>query len=236
MKKTGRLFLLPSLLADDSIEKQIPVYNSQIVSEINYFIVEELRTARRFLKKLQPSIIIDDLNFSELNEHTNSDEILELLQPMLQGNDAALISEAGLPCVADPGNGLVFMAHQLNIEVIPLVGPSSLLLALMASGFNGQHFTFLGYLPIDKHEREQKLKQLERNAWQFDQTQIFIETPYRNKQMIESITSLCRNETQLCVAANILSEKQIIVSQTVQRWKSNKIDFHKIPAVFLIYK
>lgn len=236
MKKTGRLFLLPSLLTDDSIEKQIPVYNSQIVSEINYFIVEELRTARRFLKKLQPSIIIDNLNFSELNEHTNSDEILELLQPMLQGNDAALISEAGLPCVADPGNGLVFMAHQLNIEVIPLIGPSSLLLALMASGFNGQHFTFLGYLPIDKHEREQKLKQLERNAWQFDQTQIFIETPYRNKQMIESITSLCRNETQLCVAANILSEKQIIVSQTVQRWKSNKIDFHKIPAVFLIYK
>lgn len=236
MKPTGRLFLIPSLLADEETEKQFPVYNKQVISEIGYFIVEELRTARRFLKRMQPQLSIDTLRFAELNEHTDSDAILELLQPLLQGEDGALISEAGLPCVADPGNGLVFMAHQLNVEVIPLVGPSSLLLALMASGFNGQNFAFHGYLPIDKREREQKLKQLERNAWQFDQTQLFIETPYRNKQMIESITRACREETQLCVAANLLSNQQKIVSQTVQRWKSDKTDFHKQPAVFLIYK
>lgn len=236
MKKIGRLFLIPSLLSDDAVEKQIPLYNRQIVGDINYFIVEELRTARRFLKRLQPQMVIDSLHFAEMNEHTNSDKVLELLQPLLQGEDGALISEAGMPCVADPGNELVFMAHQLNVEVIPLVGPSSLFLALMASGFNGQCFTFHGYLPIDRNEREQKLKQLERNAWQLDQTQIFIETPYRNKQMIDSIVHVCRKETQLCIAANILSHQQKIVTQTIQRWKTDTTDFHKQPGIFLIYK
>lgn len=236
MKQTGRLFLIPSLLSDETVEKQFPMYNQQIVGEIKYFIVEELRTARRFLKRLQPQLELDTLRFAEMNEHTVADAVLELLQPILAGEDGALISEAGLPCVADPGNGLVFMAHQLNVEIVPLVGPSSLLMALMASGFNGQSFVFHGYLPIDKHGREQKLKQIERNAWQFDQTQIFIETPYRNKQMIESVVHACRKETQLCIAANLLAKNQKIVTQTVQRWKTDQTDFHKQPAVFLIYK
>ena len=236
MMKTGRLFLLPAPLGNDATSKQLPDYNKHIINEINYFIVENIRTARRYLKQLNPALVIDDLHFAELNEHTRDNEIIDIFQPVLNGEDAGLISEAGLPCVADPGNNLVFMAHQLGIRIVPLVGPSSIMLALMASGFNGQNFTFHGYLPIDKRQREQKLKDLERNAWKNDQTQIFIETPYRNMQMLESIAHACRADSRLCVAANLLSDNEMIVNKTIKDWKSSKYNFSKQPAIFLIYK
>ena len=236
MMKTGQLFLLPASLGSDSVSKQLPDYNKHIINEISYYIVEDVRTARRYLKQLNPDLTLDNLKFAELNEHTRDHELMDIFQPVLNGEDAGLISEAGLPCVADPGNNLVFMAHQLGIRVVPLVGPSSLMLALMASGFNGQNFTFHGYLPIDKRQREQKLKELERNAWKNDQTQIFIETPYRNMQMLESITHACRADSRLCIAANLLSTNEIIVNKAVKDWKSSKHNFNKQPAIFLMYK
>lgn len=234
--KTASLFLFPSSLNCDDLTKQLPEYNSRITENIDYFIVENLRSARRFLKQLNPALIIENLTFAELNEHTRDQELIEILQPLLNGQDAVLLSEAGLPCVADPGGNIVFMAHQLGIKVVPLVGPSSLMLALMGSGFNGQNFAFHGYLPIDKRERVQKLKVLDISAWKYDQTQIFIETPYRNRQMIESVLAACRPESRLCVAANLLSSDEIIVSKSVKEWKNVKTDFNKKPAVFLLYK
>jgi 16S rRNA (cytidine1402-2'-O)-methyltransferase len=236
MTTSGQLFLLPAPLDSNSVAKQLPDYNKHIIKEINYFIVENTRTARRYLKQINPDLSLDNLMFAELNEHTKEHELMDILQPVLNGDDAGLISEAGLPCVADPGNNLVFMAHQLGIRVVPLVGPSSIMLALMASGFNGQNFVFHGYLPIDKRQREQKLKELERNAWKNDQTQIFIETPYRNMQMIESITHACRADSRFCIAANLLSNNEIILNKTIKNWKSFKHNFNKQPAVFLIYK
>ena len=234
--KTGQLFLLPAPLGNDAVSKQIPDYNKHIINEISYYIVEDIRTARRYLKQLKPDLTLDNLKFAELNEHTRDHELIDILQPVLNGDDVGLISEAGLPCVADPGNNLVFMAHQLGIRVVPLVGPSSIMLALMASGFNGQNFVFHGYLPIDKRLRERKLKELEGIAWKNDQTQIFIETPYRNMQMLESITHVCRADSRLCIAANLLSSNEMIVNKTVKDWKSSKLNFNKQPAIFLIYK
>ena len=236
MMKTGQLFLLPAPLGSDSVTKQIPDFNKQIIAEINYFIVENERIARRYLKQLNPDLNIENLKFAELNEHTKDHELMDIFQPVLNGKNAGLVSEAGLPCVADPGNNLVFMAHQLGIRVVPLVGPSSIMLALMASGFNGQNFTFHGYLPIDKRQREQKLKELERNAWKNDQTQIFIETPYRNMQMLESVVHACRSDSRLCIAANLLSSNEIIVNKTIKDWKSSKHNFNKQLAIFLMYK
>lgn len=234
--KTGQLFLLPSPLGSNSVDKQLPDYNRHITTEINYYIVENIRTARRYLKQITPTLSIDNLTFAELNEHTRDHELIDILQPVLNGENAGLISEAGLPCVADPGNNLVFMAHQLGIRVVPLTGPSSIMLALMASGFNGQNFTFHGYLPIEKRQREQKLKDLERNAWKNDQTQIFIETPYRNTQMLESIINACRADSRLCIAANLLSPTETITNKTIKEWKSTKHNYNKQPAIFLIYK
>ena len=234
--KTGSLFLFPSALGSYDLSKQLPEYNSRITENVNYYIVENLRSARRFLKSLNKDLIIEHLEFAELNEHTRDNELIEILNPLLSGQDAILVSEAGLPCVADPGGNIVFMAHQLGIRVVPLVGPSSLMLSLMASGFNGQNFSFHGYLPIDKRQREQKIKDLESLAWRNDQTQIFIETPYRNRQMIESILAACRADSRLCVAANLRSNEEIIISKTIREWKAVKKDFNKQPAVFLLYK
>jgi 16S rRNA (cytidine1402-2'-O)-methyltransferase len=234
--KTGQLFLLPVPLGNDLISKQIPIYNKHIIKEINYYIVENIRTARRHLKQLNPDLILDNLTFVELNEHTRDHELMDIFQPVLNGENAGLISEAGLPCIADPGDNVVFMAHQLGIRVVPLVGPSSIMLALMASGFNGQNFAFHGYLPIEKRQREQKLKDLERNAWKNDQTQIFIETPYRNMQMLESIIHACRSDSRLCIAANLLSANEMIINKTIKYWKSSKYNFNKQPAIFLIFK
>lgn len=236
MQKYASLYLIPTLLGDSPVDDVIPHGLSEKLRSIKYFIVEDLRTARRFLKKIDRSINIDDLTFFLLNEHSKADEIHEFIAPLLGGDDMGLMSEAGTPCVADPGASLVSIAHSKNIRVVPLSGPSSITLALMASGFNGQQFIFHGYLPKDRKERIQALKRLEQDAFKKDQTQIFIETPYRNMQMFESITETCRHDTLLCIAADLTTQNEMVRTLNIAQWKKNPPAIHKKPAVFLIYK
>jgi 16S rRNA (cytidine1402-2'-O)-methyltransferase len=233
----GTLYLIPSTLGDAPPQESIPAGNLQVIEKLRYFIVEDVRTARRFLKKALPSINIDGLIFQVLNEHTPVPEIAALLEPLLAGNDTGLLSEAGLPCVADPGALLVGHAHESGIRIVPLTGPSSIFLALMASGFNGQNFAFSGYLPIDKRERAAKIRELESMAYQSDQAQIFIETPYRNQQMMEALLETCHAQTRICLAVNLTMPDEVILSRTAEQWKKLKWpDIHKKPAVFLIYR
>ena len=232
----GKLYLIPSTLGEDSPLNVLPPIIPQIIDHLKHFIVEDVRTARRFLKKVSPGIIIDELSFQILNEHTQPEEIPALLQPLKNGNDAGLLSEAGLPCVADPGSKLVGYAHENGIKVIPLTGPSSIFLALMASGFNGQNFVFHGYLPVDKKERLQKIRELEAAAYQKDQTQIFIETPYRNQQMLEALIQGCRPQTKICIAIDLTLPGEKIFSGTASQCHVYKtMDLRKKPAVFLLY-
>ncbi len=232
----GKLYLIPSVLGESSEPSAvIPEFTQETIKNLKVFIVEELRTARRFLKKINKNIDIDSLEFLVFNEHSIKENISQYLAPMLQGKNAGILSEAGLPCIADPGSEIVAEAHRHNIDVVPLTGPSSIILALIASGFNGQQFAFHGYLPVDKALRAKKLRQLEMDALKNKQTQIFIETPYRNLQMIQAITENCRNETMLCVAADLTLSSQKILSKPVEFWRKHKFDIHKRPAVFLIY-
>jgi 16S rRNA (cytidine1402-2'-O)-methyltransferase len=231
----GNLYLIPSTLGEDSPLNVLPPIIPQVIDNLNHFIVEDIRTARRFLKKINPAIVIDELSFQILNEHTPQDEIPEMLAPLEDGHNVGLLSEAGLPCVADPGSKLVGYAHENGIRVVPLTGPSSIFLALMASGFNGQNFAFHGYLPIDKKERMQKIKELEAAAYQKDQTQIFIETPYRNNQLLEALKQSCRAETRICIAVNLTLPDEKIIQSTAKQLNVNRTDLHKKPAVFLLY-
>lgn len=224
------------LLGETSIEKVIPSYNTGIISELKFFIVENIRTARRFLKKCNPEIDIDELIFLELNKHTDKKDISGFLDPMKRGVSIGVMSEAGCPGVADPGADVVAIAQQKGYKVVPLVGPSSILMAVMASGFNGQSFAFHGYLPIDSNERINKLKQLETICYKEDQTQLFIETPYRNMKLAEDILEHCKPQTQLCIATNISCEDEQIITKSVKAWKGNLPDLNKKPTIFLIYK
>ncbi|ULB33147.1 MULTISPECIES: SAM-dependent methyltransferase [Proteiniphilum] len=230
------LYLIPVLLGDTAVEKVIPEYNIYVVSQLKYFIVENVRSARRFLKKCDPGIDVDSLAFYELNKHTDKRLLSGYLSPMKSGESIGVISEAGCPAVADPGADVVAIAQQEGYRVIPLVGPSSILMAIMASGFNGQSFAFHGYLPIDASERIKQLKQLEARAYSEDQTQLFIETPYRNQKMAEDILQHCKPKTRLCIAINISCEDEFIVTRNVKAWKGKLPDMHKKPAVFLIYR
>jgi len=232
--KLGTFYLIPSPLAESDFSKIFPAYNSEIIQEIDHFIVEDLRTGRRFVKKMGMQKPIDSLHFTTLNEHTKGDEMESLLQPLREGKNVGLISDAGTPCVADPGGILVSRAQQLDIEVIPLIGPNSILLALMASGLNGQSFSFHGYLPREQPDRERQLLFLESILKKNNQTQIFIETPYRNNHVFKSILNVCDPATRLCLATNITSENQMIKTMTVKKWKTQKIDLHKQPTVFLL--
>jgi 16S rRNA (cytidine1402-2'-O)-methyltransferase len=233
----GKLYLIPSTLGEDSPMNVLPPIIPQIINNLKHFIVEDLRTARRFLKKFSPGIIIDELSFQILNEHTPPEEIPGLLEPLMGGKDIGLLSEAGLPCVADPGSKLVGYAHENGIKVVPLTGPSSIFLALMASGFNGQNFAFHGYLPVDKRERIQKIKELETAVYQKDQTQLFIETPYRNNQMLEALIQACKPETKICIAIELTLPGEKIIQTTAKRLNmNNRPDFNKKPAVFLLYR
>lgn len=231
------LYLIPVPLGETPVEQVIPAYNAEIIKNISIFIVENVRSARRFLKKINRNINIDNIEFYELNEHTKLNSIGNYLDPLKDGKPMGVISEAGCPAVADPGADIVALAQKQNLKVIPLVGPSSLLMAVMASGFSGQSFSFNGYLPAKTQEREQKLKQLEQRCYRENQTQFFIETPYRNAQMIESILKTCRPETKLCIAAGITTPEEYIKTKTVASWKKTQIPaLNTIPAVFLIYK
>lgn len=230
------LYLIPVLLGETAIDQVIPNYNKEVVSELKFFIVENIRTARRFLKKCDPDIDIDSLTFYELNKHTEQKDISDFLNPMKLGESIGVMSEAGCPGVADPGADVVAIAQQRGYKVMPLVGPSSMLMAIMASGFNGQSFAFEGYLPIDSNERVSKLKQLEARSYKENQTQLFIETPYRNQKLAEDILQHCKPQTLLCIATNISCEDEQITTKSIKAWKSKLPDLNKKPTVFLIYR
>jgi len=234
--ETGNLYLIPTLLGDLPLKKVIPDGTLDIIQTIDVFIVEEIRTARRFLKKTGFSKSFDDITFFILNEHTRQEDLSSYLLPAKTGKNTGLLSEAGTPCIADPGSGLVSLAHQSGIRVIPCTGPSSIFLALMASGFNGQNFSFEGYLPAEREKRNRKIKELEKATYEKDQTQIFIETPYRNNQMIQSIVDVCRMDTRLCLAVDLTSANEWICNMTIREWKKRKTDINKRPCVFLLYR
>ncbi|MDL2224343.1 SAM-dependent methyltransferase [Bacteroidales bacterium OttesenSCG-928-M06] len=230
------LFLIPVTLGDNNIDKVLPSYNKEIIHSLQYFIVENVRSARRFLKQTDSSIDIDSLTFFTLNKHTSKEELSGFLQPILEGYSIGIISEAGCPAIADPGADIVAIAQQKDIKVIPLVGPSSILLSLMASGFNGQSFAFQGYLPIDNIQRIKSLKQLESRIYGEQQTQLFIETPYRNNKMVEDIIKNCKGSTKLCIAADITLESEFIKTKSIAEWKKGVPDLSKRLCIFALYK
>lgn len=231
------LYLIPVTLGETSIEQVLPSYNHDIVVGIKHFIVENIRSARRFLKKVEKTIDIDELTFYELNRHTDRKFIAEYLEPLKNGQSVGIISEAGCPAIADPGADVVAIAQSRGYKVVPLVGPSSIIMSVMGSGFNGQSFAFNGYLPVEVPQRIKALKKLENKVWNEDQTQLFIETPYRNAKMFETIVNNLRPNTKLCVAAGITCPEEYIKTKTVEQWKKDKLpDMGKIPAIFLIGK
>lgn len=231
------LYLLPVTLGDTEISKVLPAYNKEIILGLKHFIVEDVRSARRFLKKVDSSIVIDELTFYPMGKHASHDVFASYLKPLEQGIPMGVLSEAGCPAVADPGSDVVAIAQHKGLRVVPLVGPSSMILAVMASGFNGQSFAFNGYLPINPGERIQKIKSLEQKVYQENQTQLFIETPYRNGKMFEDLLRTCKSSTRLCIAAGITCAEEYIHTKTIKEWKSVTLpDLSKIPAIFLIYK
>ena len=232
------LYLIPVTLGETEYQKVLPEYNKKILRGIKNFIVENRRSAIRFLKLADSSIDIDSLEFLELNEHSDLARISNYLDPLLKKKlPMGIISEAGCPAVADPGAAVVEMAQKKNLKVVPLSGPSSMIMAVMASGLNGQSFAFNGYLPVKPNERAAKIRQLENRAWNEKQTQLFIEAPYRNLKMLESILNSCRNETLVCVAAGLTTYQEFIKTLSVAEWKkSNEPPINKVPAIFLIYR
>lgn len=232
----GNLYLIPTRLGDNAPLEVLPISVKKIIESVDYYIVENEKTARRFIKKISSGKSQASLKIYILNKYTESSELPSFLEACQSGKSVGLLSEAGCPGIADPGAEIVKIAHQKNIRVIPMVGPSSILLALMSSGMNGQSFTFNGYLPIDKSERKAKLKQLERLSFEQNQSQIFIETPYRNNKMLEDICSALQNQTRLCVACDITLPTEYIKTKTVAEWKRTTVDLHKRPAIFIIQK
>jgi 16S rRNA (cytidine1402-2'-O)-methyltransferase len=232
--RMAKLYLIPTTLGDTTIERVLPPDLSLLISSIPVFIVENIRTARRFLKKVNQAIVIDDLTFFELNQHTDKKEISRFLEPIKNGLDIGIISEAGCPAVADPGADVVKLAHTKDIQVVPLVGPSSILMALMASGMSGQNFAFNGYLPIRNPEKAQQIKFLEKRMQIEGQTQIFIEAPYRNAQLLDDLLKNCDPQTMLCIAADITLDTEFIQAKPVLYWKTHIPDIQKRPAIFMI--
>ena len=232
----GKLYLIPTQLGDNAPLEVLPISVKKIIEAVDEYIVENKKTARRFIKKVSSGKSQASLKIHLLNKFTQETELPAYLNSCLEGKNIGLLSEAGCPGVADPGAEVVKIAHQKNIQVVPLVGPSSILLALMSSGMNGQSFAFKGYLPIDKSERKGALKTLERISLKENQSQIFIETPYRNNKMLEDIISCLQADTRLCVACDITLPTEYIKTKTVEEWKHEKVDLHKRPAIFIIQK
>lgn len=230
------LYLIPVTLGDTAPELVLPAEVFNVINQLDEFIVENARSARRFLRKAGFTKDFDAVTFRILDKHTSPEVRSTFLESVKQGKPVGLLSEAGVPCVADPGSEIVKHCHTNAVQVIPLVGPSSIILALMGSGFNGQNFVFHGYLPIDKSRLKQKLKELETNIVQKDQTQIFIETPYRNTKMVDFILANTDSSLRLCVASELTCENEFIKTKTIHQWKSKKLDIHKKPTVFLLYK
>jgi 16S rRNA (cytidine1402-2'-O)-methyltransferase len=226
------IYLIPSVIAEGAFEA-IPVYIIQAVKDCQVIFAEDERTARRFLKSIYKEIVIDDYEWFTIHK-TEIEQVTILKQKINEQKNIAIISEAGCPGVADPGQLLVRAAQQMNVIIKPLVGPSSILLALMASGLNGQQFQFNGYLPIESHERLTRIKELEEESGKKKCTQIFIETPYRNNQIIEAILKICKPGTQLCIAAELTSSKEFIKTKSIEEWRKEKVDMHKKPVIFLL--
>ncbi|HET7832837.1 MAG TPA: SAM-dependent methyltransferase [Gallionella sp.] len=231
----GTLYLIPCTLGDTPAEQVLPQRVINLARRLQHFVVEQPKTARQFLSALKPEQPIQSLHFASLNEHTNATELAGLLAPLLTGHDVGIISEAGCPGIADPGADLVNLAHRRGIRVVPLVGPSSILLALMASGLNGQCFAFHGYLPIDEAERKKAITQLEAESAKRKQTQMFIETPYRNERMFSALLAHCRPQTQLCVATDITLPSEQIQTRSIAQWESHPApQLNKRPSIFLL--
>ena len=232
----GKLYLIPTTLGDNNPLDVLPITVKNIIDCTDIFIVENEKTARRFIKKISPEKSQPALKLFLLNKRTNQTELPSFLEPCLNGKNVGILSEAGCPGVADPGADVVSIAHQKNIKVIPLVGPSSILMAIMSSGMNGQSFSFNGYLPIDKSDRKTEIKRLERLSFEHNQSQIFIETPYRNNKMLEDLSNFLDKDTKVCVACDITLSSEFIKTQTANSWKKNTVDLHKRPAIFIIHK
>lgn len=236
MELNAALYLIPVNISNAPLRDTLPEGNLDILRQLRYLIVENIRTARRFLKRCDPGFDIDGITFYELNRHTDLKDVSGYLEPLRKGEAVGVMSEAGCPAVADPGSLPVSIAQEEGLKVVPLVGPSSILMSLMASGFNGQGFSFNGYLPIDQKERERKLKDLEALSRKNDMTQIFIETPYRNNRMLAALVSVLRDDTLVCVACDITDpDKESVVTLPVRKWRQSKYDYDKRPAIFLLY-
>ena len=233
---SAKIYLIPTTLGDSPVENVIPKYVVDIINQTQHYIVENIKTARRYLIKAGIKTKIDDLTFYELNKHSSPEEYDSYLNPIKENKNIGIISEAGTPGVADPGADIVAIAHRKNIPVVPLVGPSSILLSVMGSGLNGQSFAFVGYLPIKKPERIKRIKELERRSQVENQTQLFIEAPYRNQHLLEDIISNCSPETKLCIASDITLDSEFIKTKYVKEWKKGIPNLHKRPTIFLIHK
>ncbi|HSZ25799.1 MAG TPA: SAM-dependent methyltransferase [Cytophagaceae bacterium] len=234
MANLQRLYLIPTVLSENTADKILSPQIKEVVSAIDYFFVEEVRTARRFISGLKIGKSIEHLKFFDLNKDTTKDVFLKNFESIPKNADIGVLSEAGCPGVADPGAMAVAHAHKVNMDVVPLVGPSSILLALMSSGFNGQSFCFHGYLPIDKSEKIKMIKMLEKESKARNQTQIFMETPYRNMKMLEEILPALNGETQFCIASGLTSESQYIKTKKIREWPKYLPDIHKKPTIFLL--
>lgn len=230
----SKLYLIPTLLGNDDFQRSLPEWNLSIVESIQIFVVENEKSARKFIKTILPQKKQSELEIHILDKNTSGEELHELTQLFRRNEPIGILSEAGLPAVADPGARLVRIAHKQNVQVIPLVGPSSILLALMASGLNGQQFMFHGYLPIDKFERKKAIQKLEQDSKRNNCTMIFMETPYRNNQLLDDLVKTCHPSTAVCVAANITMEDECILTQPIKDWAQKKTDLHKKPAIFIL--
>jgi len=230
----GRLYLIPTTLGDCSLDAVIPRDVQDIVKYLRYFIVENVRSARRYLRRIDKDFPIDDSFFFELNKHTKQVDLIFFISPLKEGFSIGLLSEAGCPAVADPGSSLVSLAHKLDIQVCPLVGPSSILLALMGSGFSGQQFTFHGYLPKEQTIRVKMLKEFETHTRKTGQTHIFMETPFRNNHLVSDLLEHLADQTKLCIASNLSTPQEFICTMNVSSWKNKQYDFSKQPSLFLL--
>ncbi len=232
----GILYLIPSSLGGPTFDMILPPKVVEIIKELHLFIAENEKTARHFIKGVAPQVEQSSLRFSILNKRTLPRELPEFLKPCLQGKNIGLLSEAGCPGIADPGARVVSLAHAQGIRVIPLVGPSSILLAMMASGLNGQNFAFNGYLPIDKNKRKQAIKDLERRSLELNQAQLFIETPYRNEKLLKDLIKYLHPRTRICIARELTTPTEKVLTKTVAEWKSQSINLHKKTAIFILQK
>ncbi|MDB5121497.1 MAG: SAM-dependent methyltransferase [Sphingobacteriales bacterium] len=232
----GTLYLIPVPLAENAAAKTFTPYLVNTINHINEYIVENSKTARKFLKEAGLTIPQSDLIIHDYGKHNRDADNNIFFTGLLAGKDVGLMSEAGCPGIADPGSDIVALAHQKGIKVVPLVGPSSILLAIMASGFNGQSFTFHGYLPIDKVQRATKIKELENMSEKYNQTQLFIETPFRNNPILEEILRSCKSQTKLCIACNITADDEFIQTKTILQWRKQVPDLHKKPVIYLLFK